>query len=133
MPPTHFPLQSVQQLREAERDRHRRQLEAARCGEAESRAAVEQIQDQLDQLAQTLRNAVHPGVLEIGELQLLKERQQTLRKQLDQSRQQREDRRAESERRRLALTQADRQVRVLERLAERYQQRRAARNTACPS
>lgn len=133
MPRPHFPLQSVQQLREAERDQHRRQLQAARRGEAESQAAVEQLQDQLDQLAHHLRDAVTPGVLEIGELQLLKERQQSLRNQLDQSRQQREARRAESERRRLALTHADREVRLLERLAERYQQRHAARNTACPS
>ncbi len=129
MPRSTFPLQPVQQVREAERDQYRRQLQITRRCEAESQAAAQQIEYQLQQLERTLRAALTPGVLEIGELQWLKKCQQNLRLRLDECRQQCANLSTESQRQQQALKLADRQVRVMERLAERHQQRQIARHS----
>ncbi len=128
MPRSPFPLQPVQQVREAERDQHRRQLQVTRRCEAAFEAAAHQIEHQLQQLERTLRDALTPGVLEIGELQWLKKHQHNLRLRLHECRQQCANLRTESQQQQQALKLADRQVRVMERLAERYQQRQVARH-----
>jgi flagellar export protein FliJ len=127
MPKPNFPLHPVQQLRQAERDQHRQQLLAVRASEAASQAAVAHLRQRLEQLHDCLRGAVTPGVLEIADLRALKSQQQALRDQLRERQRRREELSAQSEQQRAALAQADREVRVLERLAERYQLRSTPR------
>jgi hypothetical protein len=127
MPKPNFSLHPVQQLRQAERDQRRQQLLAVRESEAASQAAVANLRLRLEQLHDCLRGAVTPGVLEIADLRALKSQQQALRDQLRERQRRREELSAQSEQQRAALALADREVRVLERLAERYQLRSTTR------
>ena len=125
---TTFPLLALQQLREAQRDEHRRQLQAVRVSEAATQVAIEDLRLCLEQLRDRLRGATTPGVLEIDDLLQLKRQQQALRDQLRQRQRCCEELRVQTEQQHAALAAADREVRLLERLAQRYQQRATIRD-----
>jgi flagellar FliJ protein len=119
MPRFQFRLQTVLKLREA--DRRQRRLELAQAYHAE-RLLEEQI-DRLaaeeDEMRRRCQVAAGPGRVDVNQLLdvhryvlVLKARSQLL---LDQ----RARLQKEIERRRLALVEADREVRVLEKLRER--------------
>jgi flagellar export protein FliJ len=111
-----FRLESIQKIRELERDQHRARLADAFRAEDVLNEQDAELDDQLSQLAQWKRSAVEGTTYDINVLQaaaryepVLKSQQQLLatqRQLLDQ----------EIERRRQAVVESDRGVRALELL-----------------
>jgi flagellar protein FliJ len=119
---SNFPLQSVLQLRETHRDQCRQQWQDARSREAAAEQVLTGLQTQLDQTLDRLSCAVAPGTLNVEELLAFKTLELSLRQQLKDSQQDRQQTAEDTERHRSEFTEADRQVRVLQRLAERQHQ-----------
>jgi flagellar FliJ protein len=121
MSPFRFRLETLLRLRMAERDQRRADLAKALRAEQVLLGDLAQVGAEQAELAGALRERSAPGAADVDALQrtsryqlVLKARQGQLESQLAQVR-------AEAERRRLALVEADRQVRVLEKLRERQQ------------
>jgi flagellar FliJ protein len=119
MPKFTFRLATLLRLREATRDERRLQLaEAYRVDEVlqqRLRAAAEELQA----LRQRCRQAVGPGTVDVDRIVAAQRYELALRAFQRGLEQQREAVAAEIERRRLALVEANREVRVLEKLREK--------------
>jgi flagellar FliJ protein len=116
-----FRLETLLRLRMAERDQRRADLAKALRAEQVLLQDLRQVESEQTDISVALRERSEPGAADVDALLrtnryqlVLKSRHQHLQSQLTQVR-------AESERRRLALVEADRQVRVLEKLRERQQ------------
>jgi flagellar protein FliJ len=117
--PFHFRLETLLRLRQAERDQRRADLAKALRAEALLQSERQRLGGEQAGVANDTRRLKAPGAANIDGLmqahryeRVLVAHQQQLAAQLAQVQ-------AEAERRRLALVEADRQVRVLEKLRER--------------
>ena len=116
-----FRLETLLRLRTAERDQRRADLAKALRAEQVLLQDLAQLEAEQMEVVVALRECSVPGAADVDALQrtsryqiVLKARQGQLQSQLAQVR-------AEAERRRLALVEADRHVRVFEKLRERQQ------------
>jgi flagellar FliJ protein len=121
-----FRLDTLQRLRSAERDERRADLAKAFAAEALLRQRMAELEAEQAGLQQAARARSSPGSADVDSLMrthryrlVLKAQQQQLAAQMAQVA-------AEVERRRQALVEADRQVRVLEKLRERQAARHRA-------
>jgi flagellar export protein FliJ len=121
-----FRLQTLLRLRLAERDQRRADLAKALRAEEVLRAEDERLVHQQNEQAQASRELRAPGVANMDALLgshryaiVLANQRRQLATQLAQVE-------AETDRRRQALVEADRQVRVLEKLRERQARAQAA-------
>jgi flagellar FliJ protein len=118
-----YRMATLLRLRESARDERRIQLAQAYRAEEMLRSRQQQVAEELVALAGRIRAAAAPGVVDVDRLLdaqrfelVLKARQQQLAAQQEQIR-------AETQRRRQALVEANREVQVLEKLRERQFQR----------
>ena len=124
MPRFHFRLTTLLRLRERDRDDCRAALaEAFRVDDALSGGAGRPVQQQLDELQALCRRTAGPGPVDVEQLLESRRYQMTLRGELASLQQQRQAVAAEIERRRQALVEANREVRVLEKLRDRQAER----------
>ena len=115
----HFKLQTILRLRSAERDSRREELAKALRAEEILRAQQGQLEMEMSDLKETTRRLSEPGRGDIDGLLRTHRYELLLRIQTQQLAAQMAQVQAETERRRLAVVEADRQVRVLEKLRER--------------
>ena len=125
--PFQFRLQSLLRLRQADRDLRRVELAKAQRAEDSLRAAAEALARENGELSEHSRRLASPGEADIDRLIATRRYELVLRARASQLAAQIDQVRAEVERRRGVLMEADRQVRVLEKLCERQ---RAAHVTA---
>ncbi len=120
-----FRLQPLLMVRESTRDRMRVELAQAH----EALRTVEQKQAELQQeqteMRNALQNALRPGALPVDRILSLQRYQASLQIQQHGLEHQRKQVEQEMELRRQRLTEADREVRVLEKLREKQQLRHA--------
>jgi flagellar FliJ protein len=117
MPP--FRLQTLLRLRIAERDERRSELAKALRAEALLLAEQERLSGEQVELTERQRRLKSPGEVNVDELLSTHRYDVVLAAQGRQLAGQVAQVAAETERRRLAVVEADRQVRVLEKLRER--------------
>jgi flagellar protein FliJ len=115
----HFRLQTLLRLRIAERDQRRAELDKALRAEEVLRAEEQRVADEQANLARQAQALKSPGSADVDSLLQTHRYEVVLLSQRKQVASQLAQVQAESERRRLALVEADRQVRVLEMLRER--------------
>lgn len=118
-PSNRFPLRPVLQLREIRRDECRQRLLAARDCETAAENALLDLQSQLAGIRGRLGEAVAPGTLDLQDLLALKSLEASLRQQVQDRQQRRRLAAEDSDRQQAELAEADQQVRVIQRLAER--------------
>ena len=118
-----FRLGTLLRLREATRDERRSELAKAYQAEGILEKQRRRIADELDELERQSRQACAPGPLDLDQLLEARRYELVLRAAERQARQQHEAVQAEVQRRRDAVVEANRQVRVLERLREKQLQR----------
>jgi flagellar biosynthesis chaperone FliJ len=119
MPHNRFPLQPVLQLREIHRDQCRQRLLAARDCETAAQESLSDLQTQLAGIRGRLGDAVAPGTLDVQDLRALKSLEASLKQQVRDCQQRRQTAADDSDRQQVELTEADQQVRILQRLADR--------------
>jgi len=119
----HFRLATLLRLREAARDERRTVLAEAYRADDVLRQQQELLAAELNGLKGSCRQAVGPGTVDIDKLLAAQRYEIALRAEQMQLGRQREMIGAEIERRREALVQANRDVRVLEKLRERQAER----------
>ena len=115
----HFRLQTLLRLRIAERDQRRAELAKALRAEEVLRAEEQRVADEQAQLAIRVQMLKNPGSADVDSLLQTHRYEVVLLSQRKQIASQLAQVQAESERRRLALVEADRQVRVFEMLRDR--------------
>ncbi len=119
-----FRLKTLLRLREAVRDQRRGQLaEAFRILDAID-LRLDELRNELDDLKR--QQAAQPGRVDVDRLVAAHRYEMVLRAEQQHNDQQRQEVSAEVERRREALTAADREVRTLEKLRETQQLRHRA-------
>ncbi len=123
-----FRLQTLLRLRIAERDERRGELAKALRAEALLAAEQERLSGEQRESAERQRRLKSPGAVNVDDLLSTHRYEVVLAAQERQLAAQAAQVAAETERRRLAVVEADRQVRVLEKLRER--QAAAARKQA---
>ena len=116
-----FRLETLLRLRIAERDQRRAELAKALRAEQVLLEELRQVEADRADAAVVLRQRSTPGAADVDALLRTNRYQHVLKARRSQLEAQIEQVRAEAERRRLALVEADRQVRVLEKLRERQQ------------
>jgi flagellar FliJ protein len=118
-----FRLATVLKLRVATRDRRRAELaEAERTGQSlflDEQLLAQQIEDN----QRRLREAAHPGLIDVNKIATGQQHHQLLAGQRQSIQRQRQQLEAEIEVRRQRLVEADSQVRALEILRQRGQDR----------
>jgi flagellar export protein FliJ len=117
----HFRLETLLRLRMAERDERRADLAKALRAEGLLLGELRQIEVEQLQAQAKVREQSAPGAADVDGLLRTNRYQLVLKSQRGQLESQLAQVRAELERRRLALLEADRGVRVLEKLRERQQ------------
>ncbi|MCH5373118.1 MAG: hypothetical protein JJ992_04025 [Planctomycetes bacterium] len=122
MSPPAFSLNSILRLRRVHREQCGRQWTEARETETSAGQLLAELQDRLHRLHGRLRETITPGTLNVEELLGLKSLERSLRAQLFESQQRCRQAAEHSLQQQAALAEADEQVRVLERLADRQQQ-----------
>jgi flagellar protein FliJ len=115
----HFRLQTLLRLRVAERDERRADLAKAFRAEAVLREQEQGLESDRAELAKQGRRLKSPGAADVDALLRTHRYEVVLAAQSRQVASQLTQVRAEIERRRQALVEADRQVRVLEKLRQR--------------
>jgi flagellar protein FliJ len=115
----HFRLNTLLRLRVAERDQRRAELAKALRAEAMLRVEIEALGERQAAAKELGRQLKSPGAADIDALLQTHRYQTVLAAQHRQFASQLEQVEAEAERRRQALVEADRQVRVLEKLRTR--------------
>ena len=118
-----FRLATFLRLREAARDERRAALAEAYRADDVLRQREEMMAEEISALKGSCRQAVGPGTVDIDKLLAAQRYEITLRAEQTQLSRQREMIKAEIERRREAVVQANRDVRVLEKLRERQAER----------
>lgn len=114
-----FRLATLLRIREATRDQRRGALAEAYRVDELLRGQLEQNENELEQLKSHCRRVVGPGEVNVDRLAEAQRYELTLRRQEAHILRQREAVAHEIERRRQALIEADREVRVLEKLREK--------------
>jgi flagellar protein FliJ len=114
-----FRLETLQQVREAERNRQRARLADAYRAEEILEQQRTELKEQFEELRQQQRALVEGPSLNIDALQAAARYEPALRSQEQVLIEQQQMLTAETERRRLALVEANRDVRILELLDER--------------
>lgn len=120
-----FRLQSVLKLRLAARDERRKALADALRAESIVREQIETLKREMEESRESARAAASPGRVEVDRLLSLNRHELLLGANIKSLEMQRLKIAEELERRRLALVEADRDVKALEKLRER-QEREAA-------
>jgi len=123
MPQFKFRLATLLRLREATRDERRSQLAQAYRAEEIVRAEAERIEGELGDLEQLGRSACRPGHIDVDRLLEVRRYEAILQAQKQQAQKQQRMIEDEIERRRQAVAEANREVRVLEQLREKQYQR----------
>lgn len=123
MPTFRFRLATLLKLRETARDERRTQLAEALRIEKLIDEQLQQVEQTLTQLLQQRTKTSSPGPVDVDWLLDAQRYELALRSKERDLRQQLNSVRLEVERRRQTLTEADREVRVLEKLRESQQQR----------
>ena len=118
-----FRLATLLRLREATRDERRSELAKAYQAEGILENQRRRIRNALDELERHNRQACAPGPLDLDQLLEGRRYELVLRSQEQQARQQLEAVQAEVQRRREAVVDANRQVRVIEGLREKQLKR----------
>lgn len=118
-----FRLATLLQIRCQLRDQRRGQLAEAYEAENQLRKRTEDVNQDLQQLDDEYRRAGGAGSVDIDRLLAAQRYEIVLRSQRQQLREQADMLAVEIERRRLALVEADRDVRVLEKLREKQLRR----------
>ncbi len=118
-----FRLATLLRLREAARDERRSELAQAYRADEIIRHQRSRLARDLSELETTTRQASAPGDLNVDRLLETRRYQLVLRSQEQHVRQQHEALRAEIERRRQAVVDANREVRVLEGLRQKQYER----------
>jgi flagellar export protein FliJ len=119
MPRFKFRLATLLRLREAARDERRVQLAEAYRVDDVLRQRLEGVGQELGWLRNLCRRVVGPGTVDVDRLVEAQRYELVLRAQQHQLQQQREAVAGEIERRRQTLVEANREVRVLEKLREK--------------
>jgi flagellar FliJ protein len=114
-----FRLATLQKLREIQRDELRSKLAEAVQAQQILEEQLAQVANEIQNLLEMRRLAVQSGTLQVDPLLEAQRYQGILHIQQDKMREQVRLLSAEVERRRLAVVEADRQVKVLEKLHER--------------
>lgn len=118
-----FRLATLLKLREAARDERRSHLAQAYQADAILQQQQEQVAQEVVALQEIYRSAGRPGEVNVDRLISAQRHEMVLKFQGQQLQQQRETVAQEIERRRAALAEANREVKVLEKLRERQQER----------
>ena len=123
MPPFRFRLTTLLRLREADRDQRRAQLAEAHLAEDKLRQHIAELDRQLADLRHDYSAHAAPGPVEVDRLVSTQRYELVLMSQRQTQHKQAQLLAAEVERRRLMLVEADREVRVLEKLRDRQHER----------
>ena len=115
----HFRLTTLLKMREAERDESRLRLAEALEAERILLAKIEELELERGQVTEQSRVAVQPGVIDLDRLVQASRYEHLLEAQLRVFRDREQQLRTEIGRRRDALLESDRRVKVLEKLRER--------------
>ncbi|HYW79084.1 MAG TPA: flagellar export protein FliJ [Thermoguttaceae bacterium] len=118
-----FRLATLLRLREETRDQRRAELAEAYHADDLLQQHIQEADDALAELLAQCRKVAGPGVVDIDRLVAAGRYELTLRAQRKEMVEQRERVLAEIERRRQALVEANREVRVLEKLRENQTRR----------
>ncbi len=119
MPKFRFRLSTLQKLRETHRDEMRSKLGEAFQAERLLGEQVEAVHAEEAELVETHRRSLQSGTTDVNQLLNVQRYSASLKGQLATMGKQMEMLGAEIEKRRLALVEADQEVRVLEKLHER--------------
>jgi len=114
-----FTLQSVQKVRLAERDERRADLADAQRSQLALQTDIEQLERDLQQLRAHARGFLMPGTIDVSHLQDCHSCELTLRQEIDRLDRQRHEAATKAEQCHAALIEADRQVRMLEKLSDK--------------
>ncbi len=117
-----FRLHALQQLRETYRDERRSRLAEAYQAESILSEQQTQVQQELLQLQQLQRDSLTTTQTNVNRLLEVQRHRLTLRAQQETMQKQANLLAAEVERRRLELVEADREVRILEKLQQRQRE-----------
>ena len=123
MPQFRFRLASLHKLREAERDSRREALAEAYHAESVLYAQKDELEQQIEALRNESSKMATPGVVPVDRLIDNQRYEMVLRAEQQLTTNRMEQLAAEIERRRTMLVEADREVRLLERLRQRQQLR----------
>jgi flagellar export protein FliJ len=118
-----FRLATLLRLRESSRDERRAELAQAYRADEIIEQEQERLAGELDALEARSRQASAPGPLDVDRLLDVRRYELVLRSRQEHARQQRQSLELEIERRRRALVDANRHVRVLEGLRHKQQER----------
>ncbi len=119
MPRYQFQLESLQELREADRTKHRERLAVVLQAQDRLAEQTEAVMKELRELTSSQRVALRSGNLDVNNLVECQRYEFVLKSQEKTLRQQAATLEEEAVRRRDALAEAEKQVRVLEKLDER--------------
>ncbi len=118
-----FRLQSLLRLRELARDQRRAELAQAYQAEAILAAQQQELEGLRERIVQEQAKAAGPGPVDVERLLECRRYEMLIHSQQRQLKAKQEMVEQEIQRRQQAAVEADRQVRLLERLRERQQQR----------
>jgi flagellar export protein FliJ len=105
-------------IRETTRDQRRSELAEAQREDAELQSRLKQLEIELNGVQKDCRDAARPGTVEVSRLVEMRQYAEVLRKRQDKVNEQRRALTDEIERRCQALIDADREVRILEKLRD---------------
>jgi flagellar protein FliJ len=121
MPQFHFRLEKVQQVRRSMRETRRLELLEAQQVEDQVAAQIADLRMELQSLRWHQRSAAGTGPLNLEGLQQSQRYESSLRGELESAQRRRETLSSEVQRRRHVLVEADREVKVLDRLKDKQQ------------
>ncbi|MBC8876789.1 MAG: flagellar export protein FliJ [Planctomycetes bacterium] len=117
-----FSLHSILKVRLAERDGRRAELEDVERSQLGLQRDMDRLAQELQQSRVHSRGFLSPGSIDIAHLQDCHSNEQTLRQKIDRLGRQKEQAAKKVEQCRAALLQADRQLRMLEKLSDKQRQ-----------
>ena len=123
MPKFRFRLKTLLKLRDAERDRRRRELAEALRAEDVLQEQLQALRSEWEGLKDHYRQTAGPGTLDVDHLLAVQRYEVTLRSQQRLLGEQRARLAEEIERRRQVLVAADRDVKILEKLRDHQAER----------
>jgi flagellar export protein FliJ len=120
MPEVTFRLQPLLKLREADRNRCREELADAYATDRHLAMRADQLHREMNAAKRQNREQNRPGAINVDQLLQSHRYELLIQTQLTQIDQQRQQVGVEIERRREALVEADRELKILEKLRERH-------------
>jgi flagellar protein FliJ len=121
-----FRLATLLRLRESTRDERRNHLALAYRAETMVLQELARVDGEIDSLRRRVQAAVRPGEIDVDILMSAQRFEVVLNGRKQHALQQQELVKSEIERRRQSLVEADREVKILEKLRERHHERWAA-------